>query len=145
MDALICRATENLLTRAKVEHKTIQTQGEPEAVCFCDPQWTAEAIGNPGEKCPGSHRRRRPDPHPVAAAPAMLRLSVSDNGSGIAPEDIHHIFKRFYRSRRAENQPGIGLGLSLAKSVTEGQGGILSVQSTLGEGTVSTLSFLTDL
>lgn len=145
MDALICRATENLLTRAKVEHKTIQTQGEPEAVLFCDPQWTAEAIGNLVKNALDHTAAGGLIRIQWQQSPAMLRLSVSDNGSGIAPEDIHHIFKRFYRSRRAENQPGIGLGLSLAKSVTEGQGGILSVQSTLGEGTVFTLSFLTDL
>ena len=76
--------------------------------------------------------------------PAMLRITVSDNGNGIALEDIHHIFKRFYRSKHALEMPGIGLGLPLAKSIVEGQGGSISVQSEPNQGTIFTLSFLTE-
>ena len=64
---------------------------------------------------------------------------------GIAPEDIHHIFKRFYRSRQSLDSPGIGLGLPLAKSIVEGQGGVITAQSTSGEGATFTVSFLTKL
>ena len=77
--------------------------------------------------------------------PAMLRIFITDNGSGIAPEDIHHIFKRFYRSKRSLYTQGIGLGLPLAKSIIEGQGGMIAVQSDPGTGTTFTLSFLTEL
>ena len=76
--------------------------------------------------------------------PAMVRISIADNGDGIAEEDIHHIFKRFYRSRHTLETPGIGLGLPLAKSIVEGQGGFLAVQSKLHRGTTFTLSFLTE-
>ena len=77
--------------------------------------------------------------------PAMFQIFISDNGSGIAPEDIHHIFKRFYRSKHSIDTQGIGLGLPLAKSIIEGQGGVISVQSESGKGTLFTLSFLTEL
>ena len=73
----------------------------------------------------------------------MTRICVEDNGSGILPEDIHHIFKRFYRSQASGDSQGIGLGLPLARSIIEGQGGTLSVESTPGAGTVFTVSFLT--
>ena len=76
-------------------------------------------------------------------SPLTLRLSVEDNGSGIPPEELPHIFKRFYRSSRSLDTTGVGLGLPLAKSIIEGQGGLISVQSTPGEGTAFTLSFLT--
>ena len=76
--------------------------------------------------------------------PAMLRIFISDNGNGIAPEDIHHIFKRFYRSKHSLDTQGIGLGLPLAKSIVEGQGGIISVQSEINTGTIFTISFLTE-
>lgn len=69
----------------------------------------------------------------------------SDNGNGIVPEDIYHIFKRFYRSKHSLDTQGIGLGLPLAKSIIEGQNGVISVQSEVGKGTLFTLSFLTDL
>ena len=76
-------------------------------------------------------------------APNMLRIYITDNGMGIAPEDIHHIFKRFYRSKYSLDRQGIGLGLPLAKSIIEGQNGLISVQSILHQGTTFTLSFLT--
>lgn len=74
----------------------------------------------------------------------MLRITIADNGSGIAPEDIHYIFKRFYRGKHSLDTQGIGLGLSLAKSIIEGQKDVLSVRSTLGEGTAFVISFLTE-
>ncbi len=72
--------------------------------------------------------------------PERVRISVKDNGKGIAEKDIYHIFKRFYRASKENGvRQGIGLGLPLAKSIAEGQGGTLSVQSSLGEGTTFTL------
>ena len=60
-------------------------------------------------------------------------------------EDIHHIFKKFYRSRQSGDRQGAGLGLSLAKSIVEGQGGTLSVESEAGKGSRFRMTFLTDL
>ena len=71
----------------------------------------------------------------------MFRIFISDNGNGIVPEDIYHIFKRFYRSKHSLDTQGIGLGLPLAKSIIEGQNGVISVQSEVGKGTLFTLSF----
>lgn len=79
-----------------------------------------------------------------AQSPAMVRIQIKDNGSGILPEDIHHIFKRFYRSKKSLDTQGVGLGLPLAKAIVEGQKGVISVKSELGEGTTFTISFLTD-
>ena len=76
-------------------------------------------------------------------SPLTLRLSVEDNGSGIPPEELPHIFKRFYRGKSSQTKQGVGLGLQLAKSIVEGQDGVLTVQSTPGRGTIFTLSFLT--
>ena len=52
----------------------------------------------------------------------LLKIEVKDNGCGIHPEDIHHIFKRFYRSRFSKDSQGLGLGLSLTKAKTYGSG-----------------------
>jgi two-component system, OmpR family, sensor kinase len=64
-------------------------------------------------------------------------LSVQDNGCGISPEHIPHIFDRFYRSdsSRTRKYGGSGLGLSITKSIVEAHHGKISVSSTLGEGT----------
>lgn len=141
---LVASAMENLTARAELEEKQIIVRGDSKETLFCDFQWTGEAIGNliknalEHTSCKGTifiEWKR---------SPGMFRLSVSDDGCGIAQEDIHHIFKRFYTKKGADARQGAGLGLPLAKAVIEGQNGILSVNSTLGEGTVFTVSFLTD-
>ena len=73
---------------------------------------------------------------------SVVQIIVKDNGSGIHPEDLHYIFKRFYRSRFSKDTQGIGLGLSLAKAIVEAHSGTIEVDSELGAGTTFTLSFL---
>ena len=71
-------------------------------------------------------------------------VSVSDNGPGISEEDLKHIFERFYRgdkSRKHTESSGFGLGLSIAKWITEKLDGQIEVQSILGEGTTFTVKF----
>ena len=69
-----------------------------------------------------------------------LRLSVRNTGAPIPQEHLEHLFERFYRvdSSRARDAGGYGLGLAIAKSITEGHGGKISVSSG-GEGTVFTV------
>ena len=62
--------------------------------------------------------------------------------SGIHPEDLPHIFKRFYRSRFSKNSQGVGLGLPLAKAIIESHSGTMEVDSELGVGTTFTINFL---
>lgn len=66
-------------------------------------------------------------------------LVVSDTGSGIAPDDLPHIFERFYRGdksrRREQHAWGMGLGLSICRSLIAAHGGRIDVASTLGSGT----------
>ena len=68
-----------------------------------------------------------------------VEFFVSDTGSGIAPEDVGHIFET-YMSRDAEVQNGYGLGLALCRIIIEKMHGTISVKSKLGEG--STFSFI---
>jgi len=68
---------------------------------------------------------------------AGILLSVCDTGSGIPPEDLPHIFDRFYRgdaARQADDGES-GLGLAIAKSLVEAHGGTIAVSSTVGQGT----------
>lgn len=73
---------------------------------------------------------------------SSVLLQVRDNGAGIAPADVPNIFERFYRGDQARNvQEGeSGLGLAIAKSLVEAQGGTIGVASELGQGTTFTLT-----
>jgi signal transduction histidine kinase len=66
-------------------------------------------------------------------------ISVSDSGEGIPQKHQAHVFERFYQvesDRREGNSGSSGLGLSIAKSIVENQGGKISIQSEIGKGTM---------
>jgi two-component system sensor histidine kinase VicK len=66
----------------------------------------------------------------------FIIIEVTDRGPGIPPEEQAHLFQRFYRGRRAEEEGiGIGLGLALAREIVTAHGGQMDVQSKVGEGT----------
>ncbi|MGA8986935.1 ATP-binding protein [Aeromicrobium sp.] len=67
-------------------------------------------------------------------------LTVSDEGPGIDPRDLPHIFDRFYRSREARTLPGSGLGLSIVKRAAERHGGTVDVASGPDGGTTFTVT-----
>lgn len=142
---LIAGSIRELTTRAEHEDKKILINGPVDEMVACDVGWTSEAIGNIVKNALDHTGAGGEIRISWERGPVMLRVCISDNGAGIAPEDIHHIFKRFYRSKQSLDTQGIGLGLPLAKSIIEGQGGGISVQSCLGGGTTFTLSFLTEL
>ena len=70
------------------------------------------------------------------------QIWVADTGTGIHPDEIPHIFDRFYRGRQHTEQ-GSGLGLAIAKSLVEAQGGELLVESAWGEGAKLIMKFPT--
>lgn len=67
---------------------------------------------------------------------AAVEVSVSDTGPGIDPEDLPHVFERFYRvdRSRSRSEGGSGLGLAIAKEVVEAHGGRIWAESNQGEG-----------
>lgn len=138
---LIQCAVQELTTRAQREGKTIRMEGDPAQRFACDPAWTAEAVGNLVKNALDHTEQGGSVCVSWSCTPVLLQIKVEDDGCGIAPEDIHHIFKRFYRSERTLDTPGVGLGLPLAKAITEGQGGLLSAQSEPGQGAAFTISF----
>lgn len=138
---VVSQAIGELLERAGQEGKTILTEGAPDEVIWCDPQWTKEAVGNLVKNALDHTAAGGKVKIAWQRSPIIMRLTVEDDGCGILPEDIHHIFKRFYRSRNSGNGQGVGLGLSLAKRIVEGQDGNLSVESSPGEGSMFKISF----
>ena len=72
----------------------------------------------------------------VSTPDQFVKISVTDTGPGIAPEDLPHVFDRFWRAdkSRSRQQGGSGLGLAIAKQLVEAQGGRIGVESQVGQG-----------
>ena len=67
----------------------------------------------------------------------FVRIAVNDTGTGIAPEDLPHVFERFYRGdkSRARSSGGAGLGLAITKQLVDAHGGEIGAESQVGKGT----------
>jgi signal transduction histidine kinase len=76
----------------------------------------------------------------AAITKTTAEIRVSDTGIGIAPTDIPRIFQRFYRCDASRSEPGLGLGLSLAKALAECVGGTLTVDSRVNAGSTFALA-----
>lgn len=123
------------------EGKDIVLEGDPQAVLTCDRVWMAEAIGNLIKNALDHTKRGDHILVRFKQSPCLTQIIVEDTGSGIHPQDLYHIFKRFYRSRFSKDTQGVGLGLPLAKSIIEAHQGSIEVRSQLGRGTAFTVNF----
>jgi two-component system sensor histidine kinase BaeS len=72
----------------------------------------------------------------VSGGDEEVTIAVSDTGSGIAPEDVEHVFERYFvGQQRSVRKEGSGLGLSIVKGLVDRMGGSVEARSTLGKGT----------
>lgn len=127
--------------RAEQEQKKLVLSGSEAVTLWCDRDWMQEAVDNLVKNALDHTKSGDTIQVEWNALPSMVQIKVRDNGSGIHPEDLYHIFKRFYRSRFSQDTQGIGLGLPLAKAVVEAHHGTIEVDSELGKGTTFTLNF----
>lgn len=138
---LLRHTAQRFACRAGQEQKQLLLSGDDTLQLQCDRSWLEEAVGN---------LLKNALDHTAAGDSVWLgwdrfagfvRVTVRDNGAGIHPEDLPHLFKRFYRSRFAQQTQGIGLGLPLTKAIVEAHGGSIEVESRLGHGACFTLLF----
>jgi signal transduction histidine kinase len=72
----------------------------------------------------------------LSAADGSIQVEVRDDGIGIDPQDLSHVFEPLYRGEKARGQPGTGLGLTIVRAILEQHGSTVGVQSAPGRGTV---------
>ncbi|WP_123053175.1 HAMP domain-containing sensor histidine kinase [Clostridium sp. JN-1] len=128
--------------RAEQEEKKIYLSGNDTVTLLCDRNWLMEAISNIVKNAFDHTQKGNAIRIEWKQFASIVQITIKDNGSGIHPEDLHHIFKRFYRSRFSKDTQGIGLGLPLAKAIVEAHSGTIEVDSELGIGTTFTINFL---
>lgn len=127
--------------RAKQERKAIVLSGPDPLPLCCDRDWLIEAVDNIVKNALDHTQAGDTVRIEWKALSSGVQIAVKDNGCGIHPEDLPHIFKRFYRSRFSKDKQGIGLGLPLAKAIVEAHGGMIEVDSLPGAGSTFLIDF----
>ncbi len=107
---------------------------------YGDPAWTSEAVGNIVKNC----MEHTPDGGKIeieAAENALYsEIIIKDNGTGISPEDLPHIFERFYKGKDSDGK-SFGIGLALSRMIIAGQKGTVKAENRKNAGAVFTLRF----
>ena len=132
---------QHFIYRDRQEQKKIILSGPGDILLFCDRNWLEEAINNMVKNALDHTAAGGTVRIEWKALSDVVQIAVTDNGCGIYPEDLHHIFKRFYRSRFSKDRQGLGLGLPLAKAIVEAHSGTIETDSEVGKGTTFTVNF----
>ena len=136
LETLIRRAAEPLSILMEVKGQTLEVQAAGNV--RCDPQWTAEALGNILKNC--TEHMQTGCIHIFAEENAVCSvIRIRDEGGGIDPEDLPHLFERYYKGKNASAQ-SVGIGLALSRSITAAQNGTLSAANRSG-GAEFTMKF----
>ncbi|AGL01521.1 signal transduction histidine kinase [Desulfoscipio gibsoniae DSM 7213] len=139
LNDIIKQVAESFETRLSKEQKTWAVKSDCKVAYLCDREWMLEALSNLFKNAVEHTRAGNHISVLIEETPLIIKITFEDNGEGIHPDDINHIFKRFYRSRFSQNKQGTGIGLSLAKTIIEMHGGFISVESTIEKGTKFTV------
>lgn len=140
----LAKLTETALSPLQVQMElkglTLQLEVSPEAAFQGDLLWSAQALGNVLKNCV----EHTPEGGTITVTGTENQLytllTVQDTGPGIAPEELPHIFERFYRGS-ARVQHGFGIGLSLAKLILERQNGSIQAGNADTGGALFELRF----
>jgi len=131
---LIERALEPLLIPLEIKQQRIEISGDEGASFSGDLNWSAEALTNVVKNCVEHTPQGGRIEIRYGANALYAEITVSDDGEGIASQDLPNIFNRFYRGANAA-ETSVGIGLALAKAIFISQGGDISVASQSGVGT----------
>ncbi|MCL6603935.1 MAG: HAMP domain-containing histidine kinase [Paenibacillus sp.] len=101
-----------------------------------DMKWTSEALFNLLENAVKYTESGGKILLSVQSNEMFTRIDISDTGIGIATEELHSVFKRFYRGQNVREVEGVGIGLFLAREIITSQGGYIQVTSELHKGSL---------
>ncbi|OMF94779.1 HAMP domain-containing sensor histidine kinase [Paenibacillus sp. FSL R7-0337] len=139
--SIMVHAVQSLRMLADQRMQQIDIHGNEELSVRADEEWLGEAFINLIKNAL-EHSPLGGEISITLEDSSLFRtVIIQDRGEGIAPEDLPHIFERFYRGKSTAKPQSIGIGLPLAKSIIEEQGGIITVSSQLGIGTEFRISF----
>ncbi|MFA6308846.1 MAG: HAMP domain-containing sensor histidine kinase [Clostridia bacterium] len=136
---LIEKACSSLLIPIEIKNQTLSIQAD-EIAFYCDLNWTAEALLNILKNCMEHTPQNGEIKITVSTNSLYTQITIQDSGFGIDPVDLPYIFNRFYKGNDA-GEDSVGIGLAMAKSIIESQGGNIMVKSKKENGSTFILHF----
>lgn len=138
LSELVQGAIDNVSVLCDLKEVNISVTGSGEEPVFCDARWQVEALTN---LLKNAIEHLQPSGSILITLEnnkLYSQIEIRDNGSGIAPEDMEHIFERFYRGKSfyGADTDNAGIGLALSRAIIRQNNGSISVDSQPGEGTV---------
>lgn len=145
LDELLAAVYGVYKTAAEQKHIQLLYLGGEKYTAVFDPKWTAEALGNLVDNAIKYTAEGGQVQISSTCYEMFCRIDITDTGIGMNETETAKIFNRFYRSRQAADQEGVGLGLYLAREIISSQGGYIKVTSVLGKGSTFSVFLPTDL
>jgi len=135
-------AISSLREEANRKAQELIITGDLDAEVLHDKEWLSEAISNIVKNAIEHTEEKGKIEIKVNKGPLITKIYIRDNGPGISRQLQKKVFKRFYKGENSKNPKSIGIGLSLAKSIIEEQGGEIKIVSEEGLGTTFIISFI---
>ena len=137
--SIIDECIKNTAVMAEICNVSVETLCDETYKLNCDKKWLCEAVTNIIKNCI-EHSQNGNIKITADQNKLYTKISIKDNGNGITKEDLPHIFERFYKGKNSSDD-SVGIGLSLAKTIIEKQGGYISVSSELNKGSEFVIKF----
>ena len=135
IDRMIESVIEQITPKAESKQIKIMYSSQSHTAKF-DIKWTQEALFNILDNAVKYSPRNSVIKITVDAYEMFACVSVADQGIGIPAEELPCIFRRFYRGQNVREKNGVGIGLYLCRQIIEGQGGYITVESTVNQGSI---------
>lgn len=137
---LLEKASQPLLIAMELRQQQLVLHAAPGVQAAVDADWTAEALTNVLKNCMEHTPRGGTITVDAEQTPLYTAFVISDTGPGIAPEDLPHLFERFYKGKGAKSE-SVGIGLALARRIAAAQDGTLKAENTMAGGAKFTMKF----
>lgn len=124
----------NLEIPIEIKNQKISIEGDEDASFIGDYKWQQEAITNIIKNAIEHNKENGKITIKYEENVLFTKITIIDEGQGIAKEDLKHIFERFYKAQNSSDN-SVGIGLSLTKNIIEKNNGMINCKSEIGNGT----------
>lgn len=131
----------NLEIPIEIKNQQIVIEGNQNASFVGDYKWQQEAVTNIIKNCIEHNKENGKIYIKYEENTLFTKITIRDEGEGMAKEDLKHIFERFYKGQNS-SENSVGIGLALAKNIIEKNNGMISCKSELDKGTEFVIKYM---